>query len=220
MTAHRSIFLCLLLTAGAATAQTMYVTDELVITLRTGPSTQNAIIDNLNSGERVEVLEQNADNGYSRVRVADSGDEGWVLTRFLLPNRTAALDLSEATRGLNAANARIQSLESELETLKASLSTAQSSLASTESSNSNLTTELESIRSASANAIQTREQNESLRRRNNELNEQVEALTMQNAALSSRSNQNWFVVGALVFAAGIVVGLVAPSLRRKRRSSW
>jgi SH3 domain protein len=45
-------------------------------------------------------------------------------------------------------------------------------------------------------------------------------LTADNARLGSRNNQNWFVVGAAVLLAGIVVGLVAPSLRRKRRSDW
>jgi len=41
-----------------------------------------------------------------------------------------------------------------------------------------------------------------------------------NGALSSRSRQNWFIVGAGVLSGGIVIGLIAPSLRRKRRSDW
>jgi SH3 domain protein len=48
----------------------------------------------------------------------------------------------------------------------------------------------------------------------------VEQLTADNTRLAGRSNQNWFIVGAAVLLSGIVVGLVAPSLRRKRRSDW
>ncbi len=220
MAAHRSIFLCLALLAGLARAQTMYVTDELVITLRTGPSTQNTIIENLGSGDRVEVLEDDPESGYARVRVADGGEEGWVLSRFLTAERTAALELVDTSGSLSAANARIASLEQEVETLREGLDTSQAKLASTESSNTSLTTQLRDVRSASASAIETREQNESLRRRNNELNQQLEDLTARNTALAGRSDQNWFVVGALVLVAGVVIGLIAPSLRRKRRSSW
>jgi SH3 domain protein len=38
--------------------------------------------------------------------------------------------------------------------------------------------------------------------------------------LSGRNNQSWFLVGAGVLFGGVVIGLIAPSLRRKRRSDW
>jgi len=220
MAAHRSIFLCLLLTVGSAQSQTMYVTDELVITLRTGPSTQNTVIDNLSSGDRIEILEQDEENGYARVRVTGSGEEGWVLSRFLVGAQTAALELSQTERELNSAASNIASLESELEAVRANLDTTQSKLTEFESNNTSLSRELSDIRSASANAIEMRDQNESLRRRNNGLAQEVEELTARTSALADRSTQNWFVVGALVLVAGIVIGLIAPSLRRKRRPDW
>jgi len=65
-----------------------------------------------------------------------------------------------------------------------------------------------------------RDQNESLRRRNNELELRVEALTRGSAELASRANREWFLLGAGVLVAGIVLGLVIPSLRRKRRTDW
>jgi SH3 domain protein len=52
------------------------------------------------------------------------------------------------------------------------------------------------------------------------LEREVDELTANNARLAGRNNQNWFVVGAAVLLGGIVIGLVAPSLRRKRRSDW
>ncbi len=57
-------------------------------------------------------------------------------------------------------------------------------------------------------------------KRLSERDREVEALTADNARLAGRSNQNWFVVGAAVLLGGIVIGLVAPSLRRRRRSDW
>jgi SH3 domain protein len=217
---HTSLVLALLLLCGAAFGQTMYVTDELVITLRTGPSTENSIIENLSSGDRVEVVESNEAAGYSRVRVAASGEEGWVLTRFLTAEQTAALALSDTSRDLSAARTRIVELEEQVAALTERLNDSDSRLAATETSAASLSDELSEVRAASANAIALRDQNESLRRRNNTMSQQIDELTASNRELASRNNQNWFVVGALVLVAGIVVGLIAPSLRRKRRSSW
>ena len=65
----------LMLCAAAAQAQRMYVTDELVITLRTGPSTQNTVIANLRTGDGLEVLEVDQDAGQAR-STPGRGDRG------------------------------------------------------------------------------------------------------------------------------------------------
>ena len=79
--------------------QTRYVTDRTIVELRRGPSTEYLILRNLEAGERVEVLEQN-DAGYSRVRVADQGTEGWILTRFLTAEPIARERLAVTERNL------------------------------------------------------------------------------------------------------------------------
>jgi SH3 domain protein len=80
--------------------------------------------------------------------------------------------------------------------------------------------ELSDIRTAAANVVEIREQNSRLQQRLVQRDREVEELTAENARLAGRNNQNWFVVGAAVLLGGIVIGLVAPSLRRKRRSDW
>ncbi len=100
----------LLFAVAVAHGQTRYVSDDLVITLRSGPSTQNAIIDNLNSGDAVDILEEEDDSGYSRVRVRASGAEGWVLSRYLSTERAAGDRLTEAESELAAAEDRIADL--------------------------------------------------------------------------------------------------------------
>ena len=89
-----------------------------------------------------------------------------------------------------------------------------------ETANSTLTIDLADIREASENVLSVRDQNESLRRRVNERDQEVELLTIENSRLSSRSTRDWFVAGAGVLLAGILVGLIVPSLRRRKRSGW
>lgn len=214
-----TLLFLLAMTAEAA-AQTRYVSDELVITVRSGPSTRNQIIRNLTSGDAVEVLEDLPEEGYTRVRVVATGTEGWVISRYLTPQRIAADRLVDAERELAAATQRIGELEAQESQLSGDLSQTRSELDSRISENSEISAELADIRAASENAIALRDQNESLRSRVNELSAQVDELQIANSELDGRNRQNWFIVGAAVLFGGVLIGLVAPSLRPRRKSSW
>jgi len=215
----RTLCLALLLVSAEALAQSMYVSDELVVTLRAGPSTQYSIVRNLRSGNRMDVLESDAQSGYSRVRITD-GTEGWVLSRYLTEQPIARERLASAERGLAEARSRIGELEANVALESEDLTATRQRLEDAETANAELTVELASIREASANAITLRDQNESLRRRLSESNNQLGQLEVENAALRNSAMREWFVVGAGVLLGGIVLGLVMPSLRRKRRSAW
>lgn len=198
----------------------MYTSDELIVLLRTGPSIENAIVRNMRPGTALDILDEDAGNAYSRVRLAGSDVEGFVLSQYLTRERAARDLLAEAERGLATTRSRVQALETEVARLETELMAAQDTLAAERSSGGALSAELASIREASANAVALRDENESLRRRVGELTAETEAAALENSQLASRSRQNWFVVGAAVLFAGIVVGLIAPTLRRTRRSSW
>jgi SH3 domain protein len=213
-------FVFLFATATAAVGQTHYVSDELVITLRSGPSTRNQIIKNLSAGQALEMLEELPAEGYARVRVLADGTEGWVLTQYLTTELIAADRLINVERDLAAARRRIAELEAASADLEADLEGTRGRLESAQSTNPEISTELSGIRSASANAVALRNENETLRRRANELSAQVDQLRVTNAELVSRNRQNWFVVGAAVLLGGIVIGLIAPSLRPRRKTSW
>ncbi len=213
----RLMGIALVLVAAMATGQTLYVSDQLVITVRTGPSTENSIIGNLVSGDPVEVLETGADSGYTLVRT-ESGTEGWVLRRYLAELPVAQDRLIIAEQDLAEAEVRIAILEGTVEELREGLEVTTRRLNEAETANSTLTIDLADIREASENVLSVRDQNESLRRRVNERDQEVELLTIENSRLSSRSTRDWFVAGAGVLLAGILVGLIVPSLRRRKRS--
>ena len=208
-----------LLFAVAAHGQTRYVSDKLSVELRRGPSTEYLILRNLDSGAAVEVLEQNGE-GYSRVRVPDQGTEGWVLTRFLSTETSARDRLAVAERSLSNSRGRVTELEQQAAALTSEVSKTKTELEQTRANHGQVSQELASIKTAAANVVEIRDQNESLRQKLIDRERQVEQLTAENAALSGRSSQNSFIVGAGVLFGGIVIGLIAPSLRKKRRSDW
>ena len=202
-----------------AQAQTRYVTDRTIVELRRGPSTEYLILRNLEAGEQVEVLEQNQE-GYSRVRVADQGTEGWILTRFLSAEPIARERLAAAERNLTSAQERVATLQAQNEQLTRDLASTRTELEQSRANHGTASRELADIRTAAANVVEIRDENASLKQRLVQRDREVEQLTTDNARLAGRSDQNWFIVGAAVLLAGIVIGLIAPSLRRKRRSDW
>jgi len=112
-TTLHSILFILIFTAFPAFAEPAWVSDEFEITLRSGPSTGNAIQLMVGSGMQLEVLERDADSGYSRV-TTPGGTEGWVLTRYLMNERSAREQLETLTSNLTNANSRGTSLSSQL----------------------------------------------------------------------------------------------------------
>ncbi len=212
--------LVLLVCELVAQAQTRYVTDRTLVELRRGPSTEYLILRNLEAGERVDVLEQNEDAGYSRVRVADEGTEGWILTRFLTAEPIARERLAVAERNLTGARERVTALETQNLELANDLAATRAELEQAQANHGTASRELADIRTAAANVVEIRDQNARLQQRLVQRDQEVEQLTADNARLAGRNNQNWFVVGAAVLLGGIVIGLIAPTLRRKRRSDW
>ena len=70
------------LCSPGASAQTNYITDNVEIMMRSGPSSKNKIIKILESGDRVTIINNDVGNGHSEVK-SSSGAIGYVLTRYL-----------------------------------------------------------------------------------------------------------------------------------------
>src|SRR5687768_9309829 len=184
-----------------AQAQTRYVTDRTIVELRRGPSTEYLILRNLEAGERVEVLEENGEQGYSRVRVADQGTEGWILTRFLMAEPIARERLAVAERNLATARERVGTLEAQNQELARDLAALRTELDEARANHGTASRELADIRTAAANVVDIRDQNTRLQQRLVQRDQEVERLTADNARLGGRNSQNWFVVGASVLLA-------------------
>jgi SH3 domain protein len=82
------LLLCLF--SASVYGETMYVSDILKLTLRTGPSIENKIIAVIESGQMMEVIQYGDE--WSKVRLP-SGKEGWVLSRYLTTDETNNIKL-------------------------------------------------------------------------------------------------------------------------------
>lgn len=203
----------------AAWAEPAWVSDQFEVTLRSGPSTGNAIQLMVSSGTRLEILERDADSGYSRVRTG-GGTEGWVLSRYLMSEPAAREQLTELTSQLTSATTRGSSLTSQLEAIRGEYDTATSTVASLEQQKTALEQELAEIKRTAANVLSINEQNKSLREQLAATEIQVATLEQENRELGRQTTRYWFMTGALVLLVGMVLGLWLPRIRWQRRSRY
>jgi SH3 domain protein len=202
-----------------AQGQPAWVSDQFEIMLRTGPSTSNAIQLMVGSGTRLDVLERDAESGYSRVRTP-GGTEGWVLTRYLMGEPAAREHLEQLTSELTSANAQGSSMGSQLNAIKREYDSATRRITALESEKGQLETELGEIKRTAANVLAIDNQNKNLRQQLTDAEINVSILEQENEGLASKTTRNWFITGALVLLGGVLLGLILPRMRFQRRSRY
>lgn len=199
-------------------AQTQYVSDHLVITVRTGQGAQFQIIKTLESGAHVKVLEV-TDTGYTQIETSD-GTEGWVRSQYLADEPVASEKLEKTKARLVKTKASLIKVKEKFAALSKEhkiLSSEQSSLSSNKKQ---LDVELARLNEVAKKPILLDKQNRQLQEKNVTLEKDLQRLNQENHSLKDRSQREWFIAGALVLFGGIILGLIIPKLRGRKRSSW
>lgn len=211
--------LSLLLGASSVFAQTRYVTDDFEIMMRTGPSIQNKIIRTLRSGDRVEILREDAGNGHSQVQTS-SGEIGYLITRFLSDKRSARSRVARMEKQL----AELRSEPGKLQTL---LATSQDENRELIEQNLNLTNRLATIsddlariKEAAGNAVNLATQNERLESEVQQLLLQLDDVRIQNETLKDQSDRMDRLITVGILLLGLFLGWVLSISGRRRRNSW
>jgi SH3 domain protein len=201
-----------------APAATMYVSDQLTVPLRRGPSNGHKIINAaLPSGTALEVLGEDAAAGFTQVRTP-SGVEGWVPTQYLAGEPIARDKLA-------AANKRVESLEQQLKSLRDSYQETRGARTQSEGRVTDLSkqteklqAELAEVRRISATSIANYEENKQLKASNEALQKQVTDLTARVRDLDRNVVLKWLLAGGALVLLGLMLGAWIKS--RPKRSSW
>jgi SH3 domain protein len=202
-----------------ARSESGWVSDEFEITLRSGPSTTNAIQLMVGSGKELEILERDADAGYTRVRT-QGGTEGWVLTRYLMNEPSAREQLQTLSGQLSSATTQGSSLNTQLSAIRGEYDTSQGQIAALEREKGQLEQELSDIKRTAANVLTINDENTDLRDQLANSDIRVGTLEQENRELRSQTIRYWFMTGGLVLVVGIILGLWLPRMRWQRRSGY
>lgn len=216
----RKVLLALLLVLGplSAFAATMYISDELTVPLRRGPSNGHKIINAaLPSGLALEVLGEDSAAGFTQVRTPN-GTEGWVPTQYLVSQPVAKDRLAAANKRIETLEAQLKSTRENYQDVRGARSEIESRAGELTKENQRLQNELAEIRRASATAITQYQENKQLKADNESLQAQVTQLTEQVRSLERNAMLRWFLAGGALVLLGLILGAWIKS--RPKRSSW
>ena len=216
----RIIVLVLTLISAPLWAQEAWITDQLEVPIRSGESNEYRILRFLDSGTQIEIVSRNTSTGYSLIRDAQ-GRDGYVLTRYLEREPTASKRLESMRSELaqirdDAANgtARIAQLREQLAQATDERNAARNALASTEA-------ELSEIKRVSGDTLAIFEANKNLRAQLEILEDEAALLRSDNITLADDRDKMFMLIGAGLVLLGLVLGLILPNLRRRRRvETW
>jgi SH3 domain protein len=209
-----AVALAFLLGASVAMANTLYVTEEFEITMRTGPGVERKIIALIRSGQRVEEISTSEE--WTEIRLP-SNKTGWVLTRYLSPKEPCTMvkerlqsENDQLVTEKNELDAKNSDLEAENQRLEAQLSSTQASL-------ERVTGDFDSLKTESTDFLKLKSQFKKVNAELEETKSKADKFEDETSRLLRNQNIKWFLAGAGVLLIGFIIGF--SSRRQKRRSS-
>jgi SH3 domain protein len=110
------VLIATLILPAVSKADTVYVSEECEITMRTSPGNDRKIISMIKSGNAMEILEKGPE--WSMVRIP-SGKEGWVLNRYITTSQPSAMVLERVRKDYDVLAAKYKELKERFDRLDA-----------------------------------------------------------------------------------------------------
>lgn len=214
-----------------AEADTRYVGDQLIITLRQGESTKHKILKTLKTGTPVEVLQEG--ETYLRVRTSD-GTEGYILRQYISSNPPKTHRINELELEKSALQKKINDLQKtnnalemqvkgiqekydgEFSHLTARSSEIEQNLEQISNSEHIITEKYNTLVAQSENVIEIANERDRLLQTNKQLASDFKKLQMKKESFPDPRMIKWLLAGAGVLFFGWLIG----RLSRKKRSRF
>jgi len=200
----------ILLAALCAHAETMYVSNIVKITLRTGPGTDHKILRMLPSGQQVDILSKEGDWSYVRL---PEGLEGWLLARFISAEKPSSLILKALEKEHQTLLGEAERLQTENKDLAMENSGLTAELAEVKERLAGVSKEFQTLKKESTDFLSLKSQYE---KTNAALEEETRKAQVLHDLLLER-NIYLGLSGAGVLLLGFIIGL--STRKNKRRSS-
>lgn len=114
----------------------------------------------------------------------------------------------------------IRSLKDTISDLKNQNSELEQARQKLQQQNSSLEQTLAELRRTAAQPIAIHEENKQLQTKIDELSETNQQLVAENANLNDNSLKEWFIIGAAVAIGSLILGLIIPNIRWRKKDSW
>jgi len=205
------LMLMLCLFSNFVYAETMYVSDILKLTLRTGPSTENKILAVIESGQMLEIIKFGDE--WSQARLPN-GKEGWVLSRYLTRDETNNIKLERLEAKHKNLTIQAAALLEENNRLKAESNKLRVESEANQKQMEKAQSDYETLKTEVAEFLTLKSRHESVAAQLAEQTERAEKLEDQLTKLELSYYIKWFLAGSGVLFVGFLIGF---STKRQRR---
>jgi SH3 domain protein len=212
-------FFALILTFGSAQAETVYVADDLNLSLRDSASTHAKVLKSLATGTPLTLIDKQSKAEFIHVRLVD-GTEGYIKSRYT-QKQAPALDPKDASsKTIALLQSENTALRTELNALKDSLTPGSSLEKSLATERDQLARELNELKKTAAGSFQLKNERDELQERVVNVERDLQQFKLENQALKDTASQDWFLYGGILSLVGVLLGFVLPKLGWRRKSSW
>jgi SH3 domain protein len=171
----------------------------------------------LPSGTALKVLGQR--NGWSRIALTGEA-EAWILTRYLMSEPAAKNQVAEAKAMREGVAGRVKSIREQLSTATDKAQSLELERSELSERAQALALELKQLQRTAASAVAVAQENVRLRVTSADSERGLQELRQEYLLLKQSRERDWFVAGAGVLLGGVVLGLIVPKLRFRRRRGW
>lgn len=215
-----SFFVLITISCDVYSQEIRYIRDILFIPLRSGQTTQHRIIHKgLVSGTKLTIIGKNDDGTYSQVRT-ESGKEGWLQTQYLSDEPSGRYLYEQSLKSIAKLQESNSSLTQQLKTVRSEKKSAVASLNEVSEKSSKMDTELQQIKSISANALRLNSDNQQLLEDNQKLKNNLDVLSSDNKRLQDDDSNDAFLNGAFAVLIGVMITLIVPRLWPSKNTDW
>jgi SH3 domain protein len=224
-----SLFFIILIAAPAAVyADTQYVSDQLIITMRRGAGSDFMIVKTLKSGTPLEIIKEK--DKYYKVKTTD-GTEGWVLKQYMSAETPKPIVINSLNKEIGKLKARISALTKERNTIKnelienkelrkgdakgaeRKLNKANNQIYSLNKKLKETTNKYKALVKNSGEVLKITNERDMLNKTNARLISENRELTTKNSSLSKKNAIYWFLAGGGVLFFGWIVGQFSKKKR-------
>ncbi|MFQ5484672.1 MAG: TIGR04211 family SH3 domain-containing protein [Desulfobacterales bacterium] len=208
------IGICLVFFCSISQAETLYISDFLRITMRTGPGIDHKIIEMIESGQSVTVLEQGPE--WTKIQLP-TGKEGWVLNRFLTPKPPSGLLLKKLEAKHSELSSQVTTLIDENKKLRSENERLDADLKTSSRNLKEVTDSYQALKSGSVDYLNLKSRYEKMVVQLDQQKRRAQNVEKELERIQFHKNIRWFLSGAGVLIIGFFIGF--SSRRQRRRSS-
>lgn len=208
--------------AGAFSQETQYISDMVLVPVRSGAGANYRIVNRgLPSGTALLVFSQSDDGEWAEIETR-GGTRGWIPTQYLQKDPPAGLLINDLRLELEQVRGERDRVVSQLNQSSTEATEADETIVELQSTLDSTQAELTEVKRVSAAALDLDLLNQQLVAELESERSDADLLRLENVRLRERIANNQILDGALAVLLGVILAIVAPRLwpKKKRQDGW